>query len=139
MTSNLLAHIIASKDWCVADGATGTNLFALGLETGFPPELWSVERPDEILWLHISFLDAEPGLILINSFGGTSYWLNTAGPAAGDKPPCDGQRGRRRWRPGRARIQAAFAICGHAGCANRRCFAYSRRLGPFLRPGRPKK
>ena len=32
MTSNPLADIIASKGWCVADGATGTNLFARGLE-----------------------------------------------------------------------------------------------------------
>ena len=71
MTSNMLADIIASKGWCVADGATGTNLFARGLETGYPPELWSVERPGDILWLHNSFLDAGSDLILTNSFGGT--------------------------------------------------------------------
>ena len=75
MTSNPLADIIASKGWCVADGATGTNLFARGLETGYPPELWSVERPDDILWLHNSFLDAGSDLILTNSFGGTSFRL----------------------------------------------------------------
>ena len=75
MMSNPLADIIASKGWCVADGATGTNLFARGLETGYPPELWSVERPDDILWLHSSFLDAGSDLILTNSFGGTSFRL----------------------------------------------------------------
>ena len=27
----------ATKDWLLADGATGTNLFKAGLETGYPP------------------------------------------------------------------------------------------------------
>ena len=72
---NLLAEIIATKGWCVADGATGTNLLGRGLETGYPPELWSVERPDDILWLHNSFIDAGSDLILTNSFGGTSFRL----------------------------------------------------------------
>ena len=73
--SNPLADIIATKGWCVADGATGTNLFERGLETGYPPELWSVERPDDILWLHNSFIDAGSDLILTNSFGGTAFRL----------------------------------------------------------------
>ena len=73
--SNLLSEIISAKGWCVADGATGTNLFNRGLETGYPPELWSVERPEDILWLHDSFLDAGSDLILTNSFGGTSFRL----------------------------------------------------------------
>ena len=73
--SNLLAKIIAKKGWCVADGATGTNLFGRGLETGYPPELWSVERPEDILWLHNNFIDAGSDLILTNSFGGTTFRL----------------------------------------------------------------
>ena len=72
---NLITEIIAKKGWCVADGATGTNLFGMGLETGYPPELWSVERPDDILCLHVSFIDAGSDLILTNSFGGTSFRL----------------------------------------------------------------
>ena len=54
--SNILSDLIDQKGWCVADGANGTNLFGRGLETGYPPELWLVERPDDILWLHDSFL-----------------------------------------------------------------------------------
>ena len=77
--SNPLAKIIATKGWCVADGATGTNLFGRGLETGYPPELWSVERPDDILWLHTSFIDAGSDLILTNTFGGTSFRLKLHG------------------------------------------------------------
>ncbi len=72
---NLLAGIISEKGWCVADGATGTNLFTRGLEAGYPPELWSVEQPDEILRLHRSFMEAGADLILTNSFGGTAARL----------------------------------------------------------------
>ena len=72
---NPLSNLINAKGWCVADGATGTNLFNLGLETGYPPELWSVERPDHVLWLHNGFLHAGSDLILTNSFGGTGFRL----------------------------------------------------------------
>ena len=72
---NLLSGLINEKGWCVADGATGTNLFNRGLETGYPPELWSVERPEDIVWLHNEFLMAGSDLILTNSFGGTSFRL----------------------------------------------------------------
>jgi 5-methyltetrahydrofolate--homocysteine methyltransferase len=73
--SNVLSDLIDQQGWCVADGATGTNLFGRGLETGYPPELWSVERPENILWLHGSFLEAGSDLILTNSFGGTGFRL----------------------------------------------------------------
>ena len=53
--SNILSDLIDSKGWCVADGATGTDLFDRGLETGYPPEFWSVERPEDITWLHRGF------------------------------------------------------------------------------------
>lgn len=67
--------LLAERSYLVADGATGTNLFGRGLETGYPPELWNVERPEDILWLHDSFLQAGSNLILTNSFGGTSFRL----------------------------------------------------------------
>ena len=72
---NPLSNLINAKGWCVADGATGTNLFNRGLETGYPPELWSVERPDDVLWLHNGFLQAGSDLILTNSFGVTDFRL----------------------------------------------------------------
>jgi methionine synthase I (cobalamin-dependent) len=54
----------------LADGATGTNLFAMGLSSGDNPELWNVDHPDRILTLHQSFVDAGADIILTNSFGG---------------------------------------------------------------------
>ena len=54
----------------LADGATGTNLFAMGLSSGDNPELWNVDHPDRILALHQSFVEAGADIILTNSFGG---------------------------------------------------------------------
>lgn len=71
----MLDDIIHDQGWVLADGATGTNLFKAGLETGYPPELWNVERPEDITQLHLSFLEAGSQLILTNSFGGTSHRL----------------------------------------------------------------
>jgi len=67
--SNPITDLIAAKGWCVADGATGSNFFGRGLEAGYPPDLWCVEKPDEVLWLHSAFLEAGADIILTNSFG----------------------------------------------------------------------
>ena len=68
-------QIFATRDWLLADGATGTNLFHVGLETGYPPELWNVEYPERVTTLHASFIAAGADIILTNSFGGTSFRL----------------------------------------------------------------
>ena len=70
-----LDELIAEKGWVIADGATGTNYFKLGLETGYPPELWNVERPDDVAGLHTAFIEAGSQLVLTNSFGGTHHRL----------------------------------------------------------------
>ena len=59
----------------LADGAIGTNLFAAGLQTGDAPELWNVDRPDDVVALHASFVAAGSDIVLTNSFGGTRYRL----------------------------------------------------------------
>ena len=72
---NPVADLIADKGWCVADGATGSNFFGRGLEAGYPPELWCLEKPEEVAALHDAFLDAGADLILTNSFGGNALRL----------------------------------------------------------------
>lgn len=67
--------MFSSKSWLLADGATGTNLFHAGLETGYPPEFWNIEFPERITALHTSFIEAGSDIILTNSFGGTSFRL----------------------------------------------------------------
>jgi 5-methyltetrahydrofolate--homocysteine methyltransferase len=63
----------------IADGATGTLLMAAGLELGQPPELWNVQRPDEVVNIHRAYLAAGSQVILTNSFGGNRVKLERAG------------------------------------------------------------
>jgi methionine synthase I (cobalamin-dependent) len=70
--SNLITDLITEKGWCVADGATSSNFFGRGLEAGYPPNLWCVEKPGEVLWLHGAFLEADADIMLTNSFGANS-------------------------------------------------------------------
>jgi len=76
---NNFLKILQDKDHILADGATGTNLFAMGLETGDPPEPWNLEHKDRIRSLHQGFVDAGSDLFLTNSFGGTSFRLKLHG------------------------------------------------------------
>jgi methionine synthase I (cobalamin-dependent) len=78
-TGDKLSYLLAEKGVVLADGATGTNYFALGLETGHPPEFWNIENPENVLNLHRRFLEAGSDLILTNSFGGTRYRLKLHG------------------------------------------------------------
>jgi len=68
-------NLLEERGFLLADGATGTNYFAVGLETGYPPELWNVEKPHLVKDLHARFLAAGSDLILTNSFGGTGFRL----------------------------------------------------------------
>src|SRR3546814_15168763 len=72
---NPLSDLLAEKGVLLADGATGTNLFAMGLAAGEAPELWNEEQPDKIDKLHQDFVDAGADIILTNSFGGTRHRL----------------------------------------------------------------
>ena len=67
--SDPLQSLLSQRETLFADGAMGTSLFALGLETGDSPELWNVERPDAIATVHRAFIDAGADIILSNSFG----------------------------------------------------------------------
>lgn len=64
-----LAALLADRPVLLADGATGTNLFEMGLISGDAPELWNDEHPDRIEVLHQRFVDAGADIILTNTFG----------------------------------------------------------------------
>ncbi|MEI6099836.1 MAG: betaine--homocysteine S-methyltransferase [Alphaproteobacteria bacterium] len=75
MTQNALTDLLASRDWLMADGATGTNLFNMGLSSGEPPEFWNVAQPDNIRNLYRSAVQAGSDIFLTNSFGGNAARL----------------------------------------------------------------
>jgi 5-methyltetrahydrofolate--homocysteine methyltransferase len=74
-----LSRLLAERDWLMADGATGTNLFNAGLASGEAPELWNFDNTAAIAALHDSFVAAGSDIILTNSFGGTRARLKLHG------------------------------------------------------------
>lgn len=75
MAQDLLSHLLSTRDWLMADGATGTNLFNMGLESGEPPEFWNTDRPDNIRTLYRNAVNAGSDIFLTNTFGGNASRL----------------------------------------------------------------
>ncbi|WP_171237526.1 betaine--homocysteine S-methyltransferase [Ruegeria sp. HKCCA5763] len=73
--TNALSKLLDTNDAILADGATGTNLFNMGLQSGDAPELWNVDAPEKIKALYQGSVDAGSDLFLTNTFGGTSARL----------------------------------------------------------------
>ena len=73
--TNLLEKLLSERDYLMADGAIGTNLFAMGLETGDAPELWNTEKPENVRALHDSFVGAGADILVTNTFGANRYRL----------------------------------------------------------------
>ncbi len=68
--TDLLSELLAERDWLLGDGATGTNLFNMGLEAGEAPEIWNETHPDRIRALYDGSINAGSDMFLTNSFGG---------------------------------------------------------------------
>jgi 5-methyltetrahydrofolate--homocysteine methyltransferase len=77
--TNALSSLLATRDWLMADGATGTTLFNMGLTSGDAPEMWNVEHPDRIRTLYQGAVDAGSDIFLTNSFGGNASRLKLHG------------------------------------------------------------
>ena len=75
MAQDALSKLLSSRDWLMADGATGTNLFNMGLEAGEPPEFWNTDRPQNIRDLYKAAVDAGSDIFLTNTFGGNAARL----------------------------------------------------------------
>lgn len=77
--SDPLTNRLTERGWLLADGATGTALFAMGLEAGEAPELLCESRPEVVRALYRSAVEAGSDLFLTNSFGGTAARLKLHG------------------------------------------------------------
>jgi 5-methyltetrahydrofolate--homocysteine methyltransferase len=73
--ANSFSERLNAGEVLVADGATGTNLQAVGLPPGTTPEEWVFDQPDRIRALQRSFVEAGSDLILTCTFGGTRIRL----------------------------------------------------------------
>jgi len=74
-----LQELIATGEPILTDGGMGTMLFSRGLPRGVEPELWNVERPEEIRKIHRDYIEAGAQIILTNSLGGNRQRLSFHG------------------------------------------------------------
>ena len=73
--TNPFSELLAEKGTLLADGATGTNLFEMGLMAGDAPELWNETAPEKITTLYKGAVDAGSDVFLTNSFGANAARL----------------------------------------------------------------
>jgi 5-methyltetrahydrofolate--homocysteine methyltransferase len=74
-----LPDLLADQRVLLADGATGTNYFHMGLASGDAPELWNADAPEKVAELHRRFVDAGADVILTNTFGCNRHRLKLHG------------------------------------------------------------
>jgi methionine synthase I (cobalamin-dependent) len=75
---NFVARL-ASGTPLLLDGGMGSALIARGLVLGASPELWNLERPDEVTDIHRRFVQAGSDAIQTNTFGGNPIRLAAHG------------------------------------------------------------
>ncbi|MEM7642980.1 MAG: betaine--homocysteine S-methyltransferase [Pseudomonadota bacterium] len=75
MPVDALTALLRTQDWLLADGATGTTLFNMGLSSGDAPEFWNVDHPDRITQLYSGAVEAGSDIFLTNTFGGNAARL----------------------------------------------------------------
>lgn len=80
--SDPLTQMLDGRDWLLADGATGTNLFNMGLAPDVAPDLWCDTHPAQVRAVHDAAIGAGADLILTNSFGANAARLRLHGAAA---------------------------------------------------------
>ncbi len=72
---------LQGKNVLVSDGAWGTLLQEKGLQPGECPELWCVTHRADVLAIAQAYINAGSDMILTNSFGGTTFKLDSFGLA----------------------------------------------------------
>ena len=77
MTSmtNPLSTLLETKAVVLADGAMGTGLIELGVESQAAPEMWNLAHPEQVQSVHRAFVEAGADIVLTNTFGGNRLRL----------------------------------------------------------------
>ena len=70
---------LATERVLVSDGAWGTFLHQKGLKADECPELWNMNRPDDVQEIASSYVEAGADIILTNSFGASPIKLEGYG------------------------------------------------------------
>lgn len=77
-SSDLLKSLLASRPVLV-DGAWGTEFQKRGLEPGAYPDIWNLERPDDVFAVARTYVEAGSRVILTNTFGANRVALRQQG------------------------------------------------------------
>lgn len=70
---------LIQKRVVLIDGAMGTQLIERGLQKGDCPELWNLERPDDLREIHKKYFDAGADVAVTNTFGANRIKLKSYG------------------------------------------------------------
>jgi len=108
---------LLSKRVLVLDGAWGTEMIKRGLVLGECPELWNLNRPDDVRVIARAYKEAGADIILTNTFGGSRFKLKRSGISSNIKQI--NKRG----------VQLSREVCGDS-----LVFASIGPTGEFLKP-----
>ncbi|MFZ4617402.1 MAG: homocysteine S-methyltransferase family protein [Rectinemataceae bacterium] len=75
MVRKRIGEAVASGRILISDGAWGTFLHSKGLKPGECPESWCLEKPESVLDIARSYIEAGADMIETNSFGASSFKL----------------------------------------------------------------
>ncbi|MFW5769727.1 MAG: homocysteine S-methyltransferase family protein, partial [Spirochaetota bacterium] len=79
MNSKSITQALERQKVLVSDGGWGTFLHKKGLKAGECPELWNLEREDEVLDIARRYIEAGSDILETNTFGGNSFKLSHFG------------------------------------------------------------
>lgn len=75
MSRAKIVDVVKSGNILVSDGAWGTFLYKKGLQSGECPELWCINRFDDVSSIAKSYIEAGADMVESNSFGGNCFKL----------------------------------------------------------------
>ena len=73
MAKTKIVEAVKNGETLISDGAWGTFLQKKGLKPGECPELWCIDRPDDVFEVAKNYIDAGANMVETDSFGGTCF------------------------------------------------------------------